>query len=236
MPALAYQNRSKVLKRMNRLSEATADNLKSFDIRPRPPEASANVIDLSVHYNGSVVQGWLPPFTPYRVAENRLTIPSQGLLTLQGVVFDVRGLIQLQGLELQKRAGSFQERFQERINGIVVNQRCRRLHFLHATAWSEANGRTIGRYIIHYASGEMEEIPINYGEDLRNWWTTGDPSEATGVTTAWKGQTTASAVRLFKKTWDNPKPDLVIKQMDLLSTMTQSAPFIVAITADSISE
>jgi hypothetical protein len=39
-------------------------------------------------------------------------------------------------------------------------------------------------------------------------------------------------LRLFKRTYDNPKPDLTIQTLDFVSTRAESAPFLVALTLE----
>jgi len=39
-------------------------------------------------------------------------------------------------------------------------------------------------------------------------------------------------LRLFKRTYDNPKPDLTIETLDFVSTQAESALFLVALTVE----
>ena len=41
-----------------------------------------------------------------------------------------------------------------------------------------------------------------------------------------------SSLRLFKRTYDNPKPELTIETLDFISTQAESAPFLVALTVE----
>ena len=53
----------------------------------------------------------------------------------------------------------------------------------------------------------------------------------------WRGANTATAsqgfgVRVFKSTWENPFPGSLISSLDYESTLTHSAPFLLAISAE----
>jgi hypothetical protein len=48
----------------------------------------------------------------------------------------------------------------------------------------------------------------------------------------WKQSWPDWGVRLYKLTWKNPRPEVEIKSIDLVSTMTKSAPFVIAITEE----
>lgn len=64
-----------------------------------------------------------------------------------------------------------------------------------------------------------------------------DPNLPTPVI-AWVGQNTYSRncgnrkIRLFKSTWENPRPLVRVTSIDFVSTMKQAAPFLIAITAE----
>jgi hypothetical protein len=149
---------------------------------------------------------------------------------LGGQVFDVRGIVQLSGSELEKVGGQFPQQ----ITGIKINQTCRQLHFLQAAGWRSTDGATIGNYRVHYADGQVLGIPIVYGADVRDWNTDGDRAEkVTRSTVAWSGFNHAQVVvRLFKTTWVNPLPETEIVSLDYVSTMAAAAPFLLAVTAE----
>jgi hypothetical protein len=60
------------------------------------------------------------------------------------------------------------------------------------------------------------------------------PQSATVVWTGSNPATEAvgSSLRLFKRTYDNPKPDLTIETLDFVSTQAESALFLVALTVE----
>lgn len=130
-----------------------------------------------------------------------------------------------------------------RIEGIPVNKRCERLHFLHATGWrAPRDGTPIGHYEIHYADGTTEMMKIVYGVDVRDWWDADGTAAVDDGRMVWTGSNQAiqrqspgaSQVRLFMSTWDNPRPDDVIESIDFVSYQgTECAPFCVAMSIDN---
>ena len=110
---------------------------------------------------------------------------------------------------------------------------CRRLHFLHSTGGSAPSGTTIGRYVVHYTDGQQQEVPIVYGQDLREWHGFTDETDAVERgQVAWKGTDETSKLRLYKSSWENPRPEVEVATVDFVSAMTDSSPFLIAITAE----
>jgi type II secretory pathway pseudopilin PulG len=198
-------------------------------IPSRIAQAPPNLIDLSEYFNAALAQTWHPGTFPTYYTNTLEELPP-GLLQLGGQVFDVRGIVQLSGSELKKAGGQYPQQ----ITGIKINQTCRQLHFLQAAGWRSTDGTTIGTYRLHYADGQVQDIPIVYGADVRDWNMDSDPSgKLTRSTVAWSGFNSARVVvRLYKTTWVNPLPETEIVSLDYVSAMTPSAPFLLAVTAE----
>ena len=194
-------------------------------IPPRFPGVSPEQIDLSTYYNASLFEGWHGGDT-----NNNLSILPPGLLCFDDRFFDVRGLIQLSGIPLLAQG----KKYPELVHGIKIGQRCRRLNFLQGSAWKANDGRLLGRYLVHYADGQQKDIPIIYGMDVRDWNAGNDRTESVKkASVVWKGTNPANfPVRLFLSTWNNPLPGIEIGTIDFVSTVADSAPFLVAITAE----
>jgi hypothetical protein len=101
------------------------------------------------------------------------------------------------------------------------------------------DGTRVGYYLVHFANGRREEIPIIYGRDVRDWHEDKNESdEATQAVIAWKGGNPAvrrvdsHSIRLFKCTWQNPAPDIEITNVDFVAEPAGAAPFLVAMTAE----
>jgi WD40 repeat protein len=218
----AIRNRAAVLRQLNRASKIEASLL---------PEPRFRVIDLSTHHNAGLNETWHTEGSP-------LSSLGTGIQKLAGVDFDVWGLIQVGANASNGMA------YPKQISGITVARQSDQLHFLHAAihAGSATNGAQIGSYVIHYADGQLREIPIRAGIELADWWTHSRETN-TQFTVAWTGTNEKSAqyqksIRLFKTTWKNPRPDVEIASIDFLSRRNASpgraaaAPFLVAITAE----
>jgi hypothetical protein len=134
-----------------------------------------------------------------------------------------------------------------RVDGLKVGSQFTKLHILHATEFGESpegsdrhvpEGTQIGQYTVHYEDGTKEQIPIVYGEDVRDWWFNAGSKGTTRGKVAWKGSngfanSLASQLRLYLTTWQNPKPGVRVTQIDFSSKQTPAAPFCVAISAET---
>ena len=192
----------------------------------RPPEAGPVHLDLSSVYNAPLNRSWHSAIT-----NNDLTALPQGLQTLQETQFDIRGVVQLAGT-----AESYLRRvYPDAVRDLPVNQYARRIHFLHATGWTVADGTQIGHYLVQYADDTQRLVPVVYGYDVRNWWPQPNepPPDSTGLRLAWQGPgTDNNSRRLYLTSWTNPRPDLPIRSIDYFSSLSDAAPFLIAITLE----
>lgn len=186
----------------------------------RSEQAPPECIDLTRHYNAWLWDGWhFDGGHGPSLRDFPADLPRFG-----GVLFDVRGLIQLSG----KRSAI---RFPARVEGIEVNQNARQIHFLHATGWMVPDGTTVANYVVNYVDNVRQEILIRYGAHLREWHGRSDPTSAISAgTLAW--ETDVGKRRLYESTWVNPRPGVKIETLDLISAETDCFPFLVAITVE----
>ncbi|MCL4181375.1 MAG: hypothetical protein KJ072_27010 [Verrucomicrobia bacterium] len=198
-------------------------------VAERSPEADARLVDLTAHYNGALDETWHQG----GLNNNHLADLPTGLQTFDGIPFDVRGIVQIAGVQA---ARELRVKFPSEVNGIAVGQRAQRIHCLHACGWPSPQGTTIGSIVLHFANGETREIPIVYGRDVQDWWMNEPVAADSGLHVVWQGQNHASPsgppVGLYRSTWDNPLPDQEIASIDYRSAMANSAPFLIAITLD----
>ena len=105
-------------------------------------------------------------------------------------------------------------------------------------AAQDPDGTRIANYVLHYADGRQYELPVIYGDHVRNWATWYDMKEiGPGAVVAWTGTNAYTAQnkshsQLFKTTWENPRPEVEIKNIDFVSTMSISSPLLLAITVE----
>jgi hypothetical protein len=195
---------------------------------PRDPQATALQIDLSAHFTGPIAHA-------YSNLRRNIGLQS-GLQNLAGVTFDVRGLIQLFGQEHDRR----QIKLPERVEGIQIQQRAARCHFLHTEQWADWNETEkseIASVVVHYRNGQAERVPIRHGIDVASDWysSTHDPKREAEV--AWIGISVDSSANqnclaLYKSTWTNPQQDWEIATLDLESAKKGASYTLLAITVE----
>lgn len=195
-------------------------------IPARDPAIPASLIDLSRFYNAGLSDDW------YQAGYNLAALPHGRRVGIGGTEFDPRGIIQLGCPHLERLKAVFPQR----VTGIPIRCKCSRFHFLHAAVAQEREGAAVGSYTVQYLSGREVEIPIIYGEDLRSWLFASDNArELKRATVAWTGRTTGvylRPVRIFKLVWTNPSPDEEVASLDFHSALTDTAPFLIALTVD----
>lgn len=213
-----------LVNRLHNYNEAAAANIQRRHIPARPPQAKPNLIDLSAFYNASLTEDWVD------AGRNLAGLP-EGVHTIDGVDFDLRGMVRLNTQSIEG------EVYPKQIIGMPAGLAARQLHFLHAADLSTSQpreGMSIGRYIVHLADGQQQEIPLPLGPNYTHWRDqTGGFEER--VVPAWKVRTreTGRYVRLFKGTWNNPSPLVAIQSIDFISSRGEQAPFLVAVTAQT---
>ena len=186
------------------------------------------MIDLTDYYTASLSEDSIG-----KPGASRSPLP-KGVQVFAEAAFDVRGLIQLAGKGMVGETGIAYPRA---VKGIKVNGNGRKLHFLHGTARRAEEGEKIGEYVLHYANGQTTIIPIVYQRHVRDWWfQQGDPIP-TDADIAWTGENEASRklgykVQLYRYSANNPFPNEEIETIDFVSAMTESAPFLVALTIE----
>jgi WD40 repeat protein len=196
--------------------------------RPLPVRVSRNVaglIDLSAYGNDSLApDNW----------RSLLAHLPRGQQVLAGIDFDTRGVIVLAGAAVPNG------KLPTRVNGIPINRSCQRLHFLHASGDTGklAEGTPVGSYVVHYAGGLQQEIPIRYGLEVRDWLAMPNTLlELKNGVTAWTGtypaaQEQGGFLRLFKNSWVNSNPNLAIESIDFVSALSGASPVLMAITVE----
>jgi len=181
---------------------------------------------------------------PNQAKGNNLASLPTGVQVFGGVPFDVSGRIQLCGQD-QASPG---KRFPACARNIAIDRRCDRLQLLHGAGDVSGRGQPVARLVLHYADGSVAKIPIIAGEHVLDWWgpvyttDSGDDRFTTspGTELAWAGSNPAIqehepdfSLRLYRSTFANPHPELEIKTIDYVSSLTQAAPFLVGLTLET---
>ena len=186
----------------------------------RDPATPVQCLNLEPYQNAQLKAYWQAP--AYSVTFLDLPV---GLQNFRGVLFDVRFALQLRGSNTLVA-------FPAEIRGITVAQPAARIHFLHATGQVVPDGTTIGIYSVHFTSGLRSEIPIVYGQHVREWHASKDTQAAISHGQIAWSTNTCHQTRLFHTTWTNPFPTQIIDSLSFASTLTECSPFTVAITLD----
>jgi hypothetical protein len=153
------------------------------------------------------------------------------------VDFDLRGWILLRPFAIANGPDAPDE-----IRGISVAQKCRQVHFLHATGGFRRAYAQTGEYVVHYQNGQEEKIPLVYGKEIGDWSGTVDQrdfkdSPPPSFQTAWTGENDfarrwdGKPRRLLKMTWINPHPDWEVKAIDAIGGLWGEI-YLIAITAE----
>jgi hypothetical protein len=181
----------------------------SLNIPVRSKQAIPDLTDLTPYYTSSLKGG-------------NLDLLPRGVHAFSRAAFDIRGMIQL--------AGAKPSAHPDAIRGIAINRKGEKIDFLQGAVGRAAEDTVVGSYVLHYANGETKKIPLVYGRNIEDSFSGNFGYVLTDAVTAWTG----GAVQVFKYTANNPLPSIEIKSMDFVSTNTQAAPFLIAITIEPI--
>ena len=230
------KNKNDEIKNSENTAGQIEEVLKRDGIIPdRDKQVSPNLIDLSNYYTASLDDDWL-----VTAGANLQPLP-KGIQTFTGVEFDVRGLIQLAGLNLYKESeldeSGKKEHYPNAVENIKIQLKGQKIHFLHSTSWSANENEKIGEYVVHYENGEIKHIPINYLQSLRDWFTAPNDPLPINADIAWKGQNETTKklglnILIFKYTWENPLSNIEISAIDFVSSITTASPYLIAITIE----
>jgi hypothetical protein len=211
----------------------------------RDPRANEKQLDLTDFYTGELGETFQGKVAGMSDHDDDLSELPVGLVKLGGVEFDVRGVIQLRRAE--PLGGAWELATLDdpvRVDGIPIQQEATRLHLLLGTAKGEgtalSEGTIIGRLEFHYADGETRSLDLVYGHDVLEWWY--DPTKAQieaadRAKVVWTGTNPVAnehghRLRLYLNTRDNPRPEVKLTTFDFVSAMSDTAPFLIAVTVE----
>jgi hypothetical protein len=205
---------------------AAAEEPKSKPEAPAEPakEKAVTYIDLQPKANQKLKESFRG-----KLEGNDLAELPQGNQTLDGLKFHIgEGLIRLANKRLK-------DDLPEKVEGIKVDAKFATLHILHATGYSVDDDTVIAKYVVHYDDKSTDTIEVVYGKDVRDWWCHDSDVDPTRGKVAWTGSNRAAtsfgnSLWLFALTWKNPKAHKKVVAIDLHSTLTEAAPFVVAMT------
>jgi len=208
------------------LTNISENKLVSKLSEPRKPETNAGLLDLSTQCNASLLH------LSQIDQSGKLLIPyPEGVRQIAGVQFDVRAIVHL-------GARQFPILLPEKIENIPVNRKCRAIHFLHGATFPASNGSKVASFVIHFREGGLAEMPIIYGRDVKTrWFNQNQKSELEPPKPAWISSpdrvgANGKSLRLYMSSWRKQNADPDVTTIDFISHMTESAPFLLAITIE----
>ncbi len=160
--------------------------------------------------------------------ENSLQNVPWGVQTLAGIPFDLIRPDMNEGRAMLTLA-SPQEPEQPRTATIPVDDRIGRLFVAHATAWTRP-GAIAATYVVRYADGSHQEVPIVCGTAIDEWWLPPRPPAAgSPYLLAWRNREQRG---FYAWSWANPHPDRPVTAIEVRSSMAGPIPLIVAMTIE----
>ncbi len=205
----------------------------------RAATTASNLINLDAHYTGALNSIFYWSAYEFEFDDDLRGLPT-GEQVLGGIPFDVRGVVLLENGRRARDYAPAPGGHPVRVEGIQVGSRLRRLHVLHAAIAGAPVSTVVGSYVLNYADGTRQKLEIVYGRDLRDWWHGGhgDPAaEVTGARVVWTGSNPVTdrykaSLRLFLRSYENPRPEVEVRSIDFVSSLTPAAPFLVAMTVE----
>jgi len=176
-------------------------------IPARSKQAIPDLMDFTSYYTSSLEGGGLE------------SLP-HGVHAFFRAAFDIRGIIQLGGIRPSALPHA--------VNGIAIHYKGEKIDFLHGSVGNAKEDTVVGNYVLHYADGETRRIPLVWGRNIGDSFP-GNPGTVLTDAATVLGNETA---QVFKYTANNPLPGVAIDAMDFVSSDTQAAPFLIAMTME----
>jgi hypothetical protein len=212
----------------------------------RSPRCASNQINLAPYCNAIPTGPWFfgpaDDGTGQKIPKGEKTGPgfrdwlAAGIYERGNILFDVRGAIQLDGrLSAKGKGVRWLRSYPTEVNGIVVNQKAGQILLLAGTIFKAAQGAVLATLRVHFASGQIAELPLRYGREVaaaedvscvseRLYPTRPIPETAAGSEDV---QYSLHQVRLA-----NPRPMDTIATIDFVSGLETSHPYILAMTLE----
>jgi len=132
-------------------------------------------------------------------------------------------------------------RYPHAVRGMTLGRRASALIFLHACAVPPRRNRElydpqginpgeIGHYVVHYADGKEQVIPLVYQGTIADFNSQLGFVQAQGL---WRGRTAGGALATVGVLrWENPRPQVAIVLLDLISADAAVRPALLAVTLE----
>lgn len=197
---------------------------------PAGSDARFAVVRLDRHFNISRVDsgrgiGWIGVGR----GDDLRGLP-EGLVSIEGVPYRIGPANLANPGAVMLGARGVTDALPRTVEGILVDGRVRALRFLHGCAYGADHGANVGSYVVRYADGGAEQIPLTFGINIHAW---DDQSLGMSYGFAWRGRgRSGGALGVGDLVWANPRPEAKIKAIDFVGSGTQASPFLLAVTAE----
>ncbi len=113
---------------------------------------------------------------------------------------------------------------------IEINKSYGGFLFIHTSAWASLPDRIPAHYLIDYADGSRETVPLKTCENVADWWAIADKDLPTArfVLAAKGGMGGVAGAFLFF--WQNPHPEKIVKSITFKTTNDEAMPILIAVT------
>jgi WD40 repeat protein/Flp pilus assembly protein TadD/energy-coupling factor transporter ATP-binding protein EcfA2 len=230
-----------LLKRLHRLvlNELGPEKGRAFvvatQVASRDPELPPEVIDLTRYYNASLGESWYTRNNSRGPGSDLFRTLRPGPRVIQGVQFDIRGVVQLN----DRKENVMQLLFPSKVEGIEVAVAGDQIHFLHAAFNQGKNNAPAALYRIHLENGKTLEYIARWERDVSS--PRAERNRVANTNVAWRaegvtGRRGASDAVLHLSTWTNPTPDSRIERVDFVVGGAEPQPFLVAMTVESFAQ
>jgi len=152
---------------------------------------------------------------------NDMSVLTPGVLIAQGIPFDI-------GDKAIILRGRFRQSFPEKSPEIPVNEKIERFAFCHTAAWCGGTGEAF-HYLVKYADGTTETIPVIVRFDVADWAAALPPSAR--VRSAWNGASNDHVVHLAHMQWHNPKKNVPVRSIQVISGNRDPVACVLGISA-----
>ncbi len=217
------------LERLGRPEQARSLFIQSLPERNR--SAPDTLIDLTSHYNALITEPWHVTAAG-QVHEAFLKDFPAGLNQHDGIAFDARGVMQL-GSGVLSDQNTIRS-FPTAVAGIAIGRPIARLHLLNGSLLTEEEDARIATVRIHYADGRDDQFPIRYQKETLSYMVGSDPPPDS-VRTGWRGPDPyrpGNDKAVFIASWENPRPEIAVTTLDLVSEPADAALFLLGISVE----
>ena len=116
------------------------------------------------------------------------------------------------------------------VRGLDVGCKAEALYFLHAAAWI-GKGEAF-RYVVRYADGTSETVPVEGGRDVGDWWIDTRRADLRSSMRCVPGWANSESKGFWALRWENPHPERTVAAIDVESACGEAIPIVEAITVE----